>query len=202
MATDLVIQNVPIRYPHLAEMWTSNPAKYDPDYNIQIIFPQNFPQWEAVQASVNEAIAGKWGTNVPQNLKMPWLNKFLQPNLQTDGPYQGCYFMNAAGKGTKPGVVGPDAVTIPDLQIKQLIFSGCICHVFVNFSGYDQGPGIGCYLQGVQLVSNNVERIADAGRDVTQVFKAIPGAPAPLMPAPQQQPAPVPGVAPTTPPWG
>ena len=202
MATDLVLYNVIIRYPHLAEPWTGKPT-IDPDYQANLIIPQDFAQWEQVQASVNEAIAGKWGTNVPQNLKLPWLNRYLQPEVQADGPYIGCYTLKAKGKGTKPGVVDPDGQTIPDLQIKQLIFSGCIVNAYVNFGAYQvTDAGVGVYLQGVQLVSNNVERIADAGRDVTQVFKAIPGAPAPLTPAPQQQPAPVPGVAPTTPPWG
>ena len=201
MATDLVLYNVIIRYPHLVEMWSAS-QNIEPDYNCQFIFPGDFAQWEQVQAACTEAAHAKLGAQLPPNMKYPWLNKYLQPNVQTDGPYEGKYFMNAMGKGTKPGVVGPDGQTIPDLQIKQLIFSGCIVNAYVNYYGYTQGPGVTAALQGVQLVNNNVERIADARRDVTQVFKAIPGAPAPLAPAPQQQPAPVPGVTPATPPWG
>ena len=201
MATDLVLYNVVVRYPHLAEPWSGS-QNIEPDYHSQLIFPDDFAQWEAVQAACQEAALAKFNGQIPANMKLPWLNKFLQPNVQADGPYQGKYYMTASGKGTKPGVVGPDGQTIPDLQIKQLIFSGCIVNAYVNFYGYTQGPGVTAALQGVQLVNNNVERIADAGRDVTQVFKAIPGAPAPLTPQPQAQPAPVPGVAPTTPPWG
>ncbi len=204
MPTDITLNRVVIRYPHLTEMWSGSPS-IEPDYNCQIIFPQDFAQWEDLQATVNEAITKKFGTTPPGNMKLPWLNKYLQPNTQKDGPYQGCYFLSANGKGTKPGVVDANAQPIPDLQIKQMVFSGCIVNAYLNFAGYTQGPGVGSYLIGIQLVDNNVEPIADAGRDLSQVFKAVPGAPAPLTAppgAPAAEPTPFGGADPLVkPPW-
>ena len=121
MATQLVLYNVIARYPHLAEPWSGS-QNIEPDYHSQLIFPDDFAQWEEVQAACQEAALAKFNGQIPPNMKLPWLNKFLQPNLQSDGPYQGKYYMTASGKGTKPGVVGPDGKTIPDLQIKQMIF--------------------------------------------------------------------------------
>lgn len=180
--SELVLDNVIIRYPHLVTPWSSSP-QYQEDYNCQLILLQTWPQWAELQAIVEQAITEKWPTNRPENLKLPWLNKYLQPNLQKDGPYQGQYCINAAGKGTKPGVAGPDGKTLSDLQVPQMVFSGCIVNAWVNFGGYPQG-GVGTYLKGIQLVNNQVERIADAGRDISEVFKPIAGAPAATAPAP------------------
>ena len=189
MPTDIVLKNVVIRYPHLDAPWTGNPT-IDADYQAQLILPQTFAQWEELQAAVNEAIATKFGANVPQHLKLPWLNRYLQPNTQADGPYQGCYYINAKGKGTKPVVVDGQVQPIPDLQIKQAVFSGCIVYAYVNFGAYQvSDAGVGTYLKSIQLVNNQVEPIADAGSDPANVFQAIPGAPAPI-PAAQQAPAP------------
>ena len=188
MPTDLVLQRVIIRYPHLDVPWTGNPT-YEADYQCQLIIPQNWAQWEQLQAAVNEAIAAKFGANVPQHLKLPWLNKYLQPKLQDSGPYQGCYFLGAKGKGTKPAVVDANVQPIPDLQIKATIFSGCIVNAYVNFGGYGTtDAGVGCYLKSIQLIDNTEQAIPDAGGDPTAVFKAVPGAPAPIQPV--QAPAP------------
>ena len=182
-----VIQNVIIRYPHLVEPWSAK-QNIEADFNCQLILPQDWAGWQGLQDLVNQAITEKFPTGAPANLKMPWLNQFLQPKLQTDGPYQGCYFISAAGKGTKPGVVGPDAKPFDDLQTKQFIFSGCIVNALVGFYGYQTGSaGVGCALNGIQLVNNKVERIADAGRNVEEAFQAIPGAPPVVTPAFQGQ---------------
>lgn len=178
-----VIEGVIIRYPHLVEPWTSNPSQYEADYNCQLILPADWAGWQGLQDLVNQAISEKFGANTPANLKLPWLNKFLQPNQQPDGPYQGCYYINASGKGTKPFVVGPDNVELNDLQVKTLIFSGCKVNALLGFYGYPGGPGVGTALNGIQLLDNTLERIPDAGRNVTDAFKAIPGAPPIVQPA-------------------
>jgi hypothetical protein len=179
----IILHEVVIRYPHLVTPWSSSP-QYKADYNCQLIFPANWPEWPALQAAVETAKnTSKHWQQPPAQMKLPWLNKFLQPNLQKDGPYEGCYYINAAGKDTKPGVVGPDGKEMSDLQIPQLIFSGCIVNAWVNFFSY-AGPGIGTALIGIQLVNNQVERIQDSARDVTQAFKPIAGAPAATAPTP------------------
>ena len=177
----IVLQNVIIRYPHLDRPWSGSQT-IEADYNCQIIFPQNWPQWSQLQECVNETLREGFGAIWPQNLKLPWLNKYLQPNQQKDGPYQGCYYVNVVGKGTKPPVSDQNVEPIPDLEIKQKIFSGCVVNIQVNFATYQQGPGVGTYFgrAGVQLINNNVEPIADAGSvDPKTVFQSVPGAPAP-----------------------
>lgn len=178
---EFIGNNLIIRYPHLVEPWSSGP-QYKADYNAQFIIPTDWAQWDAFSGVVQQAIKDKHGATPPQNMKLPWLNKYLQPNLQQDGPYQGQYCFNASGKGTKPGVVGPDAQPLDDLQTKTLIFSGCKVNGLFGIFSYADGVGVA--LNGVQLVDNqNVTRIADAGRNVSDAFQAIPGAPPAVMPA-------------------
>ena len=129
--SQMVLQNVVIRYPHLDQPWSSNPA-INSDYNCQIIIPQDWPQWGELQATVDQAIRDKFGASPPANLKLPWLNKFLQPNIQQEGPYTGCYYINLAGQGTKPQVFDQNIQPIPDLQIKEMVFSGCIVGIHLN----------------------------------------------------------------------
>lgn len=192
MSTDITLNNVIIRYPHLDVPWSGRPT-IEADYQCQLILPKGFAQWSELQACAAEAARLK-GLEKEPDLKYPWLDRRLQPRRQEDGPYAGEYFISAKGKGTKPGVVGPDNKVIPDMQIKNLIFSGCIVNAWVNFYGYKvDEPGIALALRGIQLVNNQVERIADKGQDPTQVFQPVPGAPAPT--------APVPGGPQNNPPW-
>lgn len=197
-----VLYNVIIRYPHLVEPWSSQ-QNITPDFNCQLVFPKDWAGWQSLQDLVNQAIAEKFPKGPPANMKMPWLNQYLQPKLQKDGPYEGCYFLSAAGKGTKPGVVGPDAQPFDDQQTKQFIFSGCVVNALVGFYGYQTGStGVGCALNGVQLVNNKMEPIPDAGRNVQEAFQAIPGAPPAVTPAFQGQTQPQAPVPPKTDPFG
>lgn len=176
-----IANNLIIRYPHLVEPWSSGP-QYTADYNAQFIVPQDWAQWTEFSEIVEKAIQEKHGANRPTNMKLPWQDKYLQPNIKPDAPHAGCYFFNAAGKQTKPGVVDAARQHLDDLQVKTLIFSGCLVNALLGIYAYADGVGVA--LNGVQLVDNqNIERIPDAGRNVSEVFKAIPGAPPAIMPA-------------------
>lgn len=198
---ECLLENVVIRYAHLDRPWSGSPT-IEADYNCQIIFPQNWPGWPALQEAVNAAIRDKFGAQPPGNMKLPWLNKYLQPNQQADGPYLGCYFMNVVGKGTKPLCFDQNVQPIPDLQLKEFIFSGCVINIQVSFAGYTQGPGVGTYFRNptIQLVNNQVEAIPDASaKDPSEVFKTVPWAPAATAPPPGAVPGTVPGAG--DPPW-
>lgn len=186
MATDIVLNNVVIRYPHLDAPWASSP-QYTPAYNCQLILPSDFAQWDALQACVTEAIGIKFGASPPAQLKLPWLNKFLQPNTTEDlagTPYQGCYYINASDSKRKPDVLDGNNQPIPDLQLKSTVFSGCIVNAWVGFYGYQQG-GVGTGLNAIQLVSNqDVAQLPDGRGSATDKFQAIPGAPQAIAPAP------------------
>lgn len=181
---EFIAHGLIIRYPHLVEPWSSGP-QYKADFNAQLIVPENWPQWQAFIDVCQQALRDKHGNTPPTNMKMPWLNEFLQPNLQKDGPYVGFYCFNAYGKQTKPGVCGPGGPeddTFDDLKTKTLIFSGCRVNVLLGVYGYPKGVGVA--LNGIQLIDNqNVERIPDAGRNLGNSFQAIPGAPPAIMPA-------------------
>lgn len=194
--SECFLENVIIRYPHLAQPWSGD-ATIEPDYNCQIILPGDWPSWGNLQAAVDQAIRDKFGAQPPANLKLPWLNKYLQPNTQQDGPYLGCYFFNVTGKGTKPQCYDQNVVLIPDLKLKETIYSGCMVNIQLSFAGYTQGPGVGTYFRNptIQLVKQ-LEAIPDASaKDPKDVFKQIPGAPAPMAPPPGS----VPGAG--NPPW-
>ena len=190
MATQMVLKNVILSFPHLVTPWSGRPD-IELGYSCNVILPQDFPQWNELQACVQEAITAKFGATQPANLKMPWLSKILQPKQIKDGKYAGCYYLSPSDKRSKPAVVDQNVQPIPDLQVKEKLFAGCIVNVYVGFYGYgtagDGGVGVG--LNSVQLVNDQVEPLQEGGGiSASEVFQAVPGAPAPL--------APVPGVAP------
>lgn len=184
MATQIVLSNVILSFPHLTTPWSGRPD-IEPGYSCNVILPQDWPQWPEVQAAVDEAIHAKFGATKPANLKLPWLTKILQPKQIKEGQYAGCYFMSPGDKRNKPQLVDQNVQPIPDLKVKEVLFPGCIVNVYVGFYGYgtpgDGGVGVG--LNSVQLVNNQVEPLQEGGgTPASEVFQAVPGAPAPLTP--------------------
>ena len=197
MSTDIVLSNVILSYPHLITPWAGQ-QNQEPKYNCAIIFPQNFGQWGELQQCVENAKMNKWGANAPQNLKLPWLNRYLQPNVLKEGPYAGCYVINANGD-RKPQLVDANVQEVKDMVAKSVFFAGAIVNVYVNFYGYSTSGnnGVGTGLRMVQLVDNvNVTRLDGDTKEASEVFKTIPGAPAPTTAVPGAPLGAVPGAVP------
>ena len=183
MSTELVLFDVILSYPHLVTPWTSRTDK-EPNYNCAFIFPKDWAQWPEIQDCVNNAIANKFGANVPQNLKLPWLNRYLQASLVKDGPYQGFYTINSVSD-RKPELLDQNVQVVPDMRAKSEFFAGSIVNAFVNFYGYANSGnvGVGTGLRKIQMVDNTSDRVIRLGegdKPASDVFKAIPGAPAPM----------------------
>ncbi len=185
MSTEIVLQNVILSYPHLITPWTSRTDK-EPNYNCAFICPPDWQQWPQLQDCVNCAIANKFGANVPQNLKLPWLNRFLQPSQVKDGPYVGWYVINSVSD-RKPELLDQNVQVVPDMKAKGEFFAGCFVNAFVNFYGYANSGnvGVGTGLRKIQMVDNTSDRVIRLGegdKPASEVFQAIPGAPAPTAP--------------------
>lgn len=205
MSRDIVLQNVVLSYPHLFTPRAVQPGQ-DPKFGANFILPDNF-DWTQVQAAIQEAIAEKFGTNVPQNLNMPWdvvpaTDKNGNPNH-----YAGRYFIKSgAQQDSRPQVVDQNVNPVID---QSLVFAGCIVNAYIQAFAYDKqvNRGVSFGLNAIQIVDNseNVVRLAGGGRDASEVFQAVPGAPAPtaastpVAPAPAPAPAAPPAAAPAAP---
>ncbi len=203
MATDIVMERVILSYPHLVTPWAGRQGN-DPKYNCAFILPQDFAQWPQVQECVNNAILNKFGATPPDNLKLPWLNKFLQPSIVKGGPYNGLYTFNAnADTARKPELLDQNVQPMSDMVAKSALFGGCIVNGYVNFYGYNNAGnvGVGVGLRKIQLVDNqNVIRLGEGDKPAEEVFKAVPGAPPPTAQVPGGPAAPT-GQVPHRMPW-
>lgn len=188
MSTEVVLEKVILSYPHLVTPWAGR-QNQQASYNCAFIIPSTFTQWPQIQEAANEAVTGFFGASVPENLKMPWLNKFLQPQVvKADQPYAGCYVMNAKDNNYKPEVVDQNIQPIPDMRVKAELWPGCIVNALVNFYAFNNSGnmGVGLGLKKVQLVDNTSEGLIRLGGDqkeASEVFKAVPGAPPATAPA-------------------
>lgn len=199
MATDIVLREVILSYPHLVTPW-SGQANQEASYNCAFIFPKEFTQWSEIQECVNNATLNKFGAQPPSNLKLPWLNRYLQPSVVKEGqPYAGCYVINAKSD-RKPELLDSNVEPLADMVAKSALFAGCIVNAYVNFYGYNTAGnvGVGTGLRKIQLVDNQSSKIIRLGGDekaAGDVFQAIPGAPpatAPVPGGPQTPPSDVP----------
>jgi len=156
-------------------------------YSLTVIVPRDWNQWDVLQNAVKEAIAQKWGNNPPAQLKLPWLNKYLQPAVLEDGPYAGCYYMHTYSEEAPQFVDENNQFATAQGNI----FSGAKCNVYLGVYGYQQG-GVALGLNAVQVAdrSANMPRLSER-KAATEVFAPIPGAPPVSTPPPAYAPPPV-----------
>jgi len=190
MSQDIVLEGI-INFPTVFEPQQID-GKGEPKYSCTLILDPR-TDWNAVQACVNEAIVAKFGNQIPSDLKMPF-------TLTEQPEFQGRYEIHAYGYSNRPIQV-VDANVNPILD-RSMVFSGCKAQMYVRFRAYNTSGnrGVGVDFYALQIVDNvNVKRL-DNAKDAKDVFKAVPGAPAPLsQPAfakPQQAPGPFPTGAP------
>lgn len=172
MARDIYIGNAILSYPHLFETWRGSDGTGDPKFGCKLILPQNF-NWDLIMPAINEAIADKFGAQPPANLQMPW-------SVVEDGIYQGRYQVATSGyPDNPPRVVDQNLNPVMD---KALVFAGCEVNAYVYASGYDTkgNRGVRLGINAVQIVRNDdgMPRL-DSRKEITEIFKPLPGAPAP-----------------------
>ena len=189
MAQDIVLTGI-ISYPTLFEPKQIN-GKGDPKFSGTLILDPA-TDWNALNACIQEAIGSKFGNQVPANLRQP-----IVP-ADEDG-FPGMWKIHAYSDAERaPQVVDQRVQPVMD---RSQIFAGCKVNMYVRFYGYDTSgnKGLAVALNAVMIVDNiNVTRL-DNRRDAKDVFKPVPGAPAPLAPTAYSAPGGAPGMYPPPP---
>jgi len=129
----------------------------DPKYSVHVLIPKKNKQLvtkikAAIDATIQEGIADKWGGKKPKNMWDPLRDGDVD-KADEYPEYEGMYYLNAKSN-TKPGVVDQDLNEILD---STEVYSGCYGRVSLNFFPYKHkvgGPGVGVGL-------NNVQKLAD-----------------------------------------
>lgn len=196
MSDDKVVLSGIISFPHLFQpkVWPDGKTEYS--CNI-ILLPGFFetPAYQLLEQRINEAAAGKWGTNVPADFQRPY-----KP-VKEEGPYHGQWQVTAKRKIDfgKPDVRDQN---VQPLLLPELIPAGSKVNVVVSVFPYstsgNNGAGLG--LELVQLVetagTESLPSLA-TGIKAENYFQPIAGAPAATAAPPIPQAAPAPGVAPS-----
>jgi hypothetical protein len=124
-------------------------------YGVCVLMPKGSPQHKQVEAAVEEAK----GIAINKFTKAQTQSSAFKPCLR-DGDeeiksegrpahYAGMMFFNANNK-EQPGIVGPKAEPLMD---RNRLYSGCFCHVDVNFFPFNtESKGVGCGFNNIMLV--------------------------------------------------
>jgi len=184
MTTEAVIYGI-ANYINVNEPTPVKPGA-EPNYRMRLYIDTNQTDMNAVQAAVNLATQEQFGANPPANLAMPF-----HPSDEDGLP--GWWHINTKSSSKVPPALFNQArVKVAALPPNEMP-AGCRVAAVVKFKGYRNGTnvGVGTYLQAVQLIdaSNPVHLLT--GRDYSDCFHAVPGAPQELAPTmvsqPQQQ---------------
>ena len=178
MSTDIVLKGI-IKFPNLFEARQIN-GRGKPKYSAILILDPG-TDWNALNATIQEALAEKFDRGLPQHWAYP-----VQDATEDGFPGQGL-IKAYSNEEYPPQVVDQHLNKVLD---KGAIFGGCLVNAYIRFYGYDESGnrGVGCGLNAVQIIDNvNVTRL-DNRKDAAQVFQAIPGAPVQTAPTAYSQP--------------
>jgi len=170
---NITIKNVILSYPHLFKMWAGQPS-HTPKFSAEYIFPEGSDTAVAEVAGAIEAAAKeKWPTNTPE-YTLPW-------KQVKDGPYAGCWAINAKDGESQPPIVDQNRQEVLD---NRAIFAGCKVHASVSFYATNNGGTnrVAVGLGPIMIVDNSdaMPRLSQKGISAQEAFKDIEGAPAPL----------------------
>ncbi len=121
------------------------------EYSVKMIFDKNADLSE-MKAIIKEAITEKWGTNIPQGLKLPLKDGNLG-NLEKYPEDKDMIIANAKTTLTQPGIVNRQVQPIVD---PKEIYSGCYMVATITAYAYDKNGG-----RGVSFGLQNVMKWAD-----------------------------------------
>lgn len=130
------------------------PGAPKPKYSVCLLIPKtDVKEKQKADAAINAALAAKFGTKVPQGLKMPVRDgDDPKDNPKNREEMKGHWFINCTSFD-KPGIVDKDRNPIIE---KSEIYSGMFGRVQVNFYYFDVGTnkGIACGLNNLQKVKD------------------------------------------------
>jgi len=140
-------------------------------YSCSVLWPKTDKKTtEAVQAAIKAAaaaaLATKWEKVAPKTYKDPPLrdgDEKFEEDPEKYKAYKGMYYVAAKSK-EKPTLLGKDK---KEIASKTDIYSGCYCHVSVNFYGFKMkgNKGIAVGLNGLMKFSDG-EALAGRGNVV------------------------------------
>jgi hypothetical protein len=145
-------------------------------YSVCIILPKTDPQWKAIEAEYERAIAkgiadNKFTKQQTQSSAFKRIIRDGDVEIETEGRaahYKGTKFFNANNKN-QPGIVGQNGQ--PLLDSKRL-YSGCTCHVDVGlFPFNNESKGIGAGFNNIMLVKEG-ERL-DGRKSAEEAFSGL-----------------------------
>lgn len=126
----------------------------DPMYSITMLFDKDDPCLKDLKKVAKNAVANKWGSNPPKNLRSP----FRDPDDDDKHPgeaYKGKIYIRASSK-TKPGIVDAHRNAIID---PNEFYSGCYARATLNAFGYDTKGN-----KGVSFGLNNLQKLGEGER--------------------------------------
>jgi len=128
-----------------------------PKYSVVLLIPKTDKKTvklieKAIEAAIEKGKAENWGGKVPANM---W-NPLRDGDTDSDAPeYEGCYFVTAKTKATRPpSVVDKQLQPIIDIQE---FYSGCYGRASINFYPYavpQGGKGVACGLNNIQKLED------------------------------------------------
>lgn len=147
-------------------------------YSVCVMLPKDHPQLKDVEAAIEKAKQDGIEKNkfTAAQTKASSFKSCIRDGDEEyatgerPAHYVGHKFFNANNKD-QPGIVGPDMNPLMD---KNQLFSGCYCHVDVNFYPYthpEGGKGIGAGFNNIMLVREG-ERL-DGRQSAEQAFAGL-----------------------------
>jgi len=163
-STKITIKNVRLSYAHI---WHPEASLGDPSrkkYSCTLLIPKDHPQVADIKAAIKNAaqaniglLGGKLTANLKQPLRDGDIDKANSPEFANS------FFVNASSN-KQPGIGkarrGQDGKPLRDAEGRliidlitdeQEVYSGCFCHVSVNFFAFSQAGnrGIACGLNNI-----------------------------------------------------
>lgn len=153
-ATKVVTGKVRLSYVHVNKPVAISDGS-DEKYSVSIIIPKTDKELikkikAAINATIENGRASKFGGKVPNNLKTPLRDG--DEDRADDEAYANSYFINATSS-TKPGVVDRNCNPILDADE---VYSGCYGRVSINFFAFNTNGN-----KGIAAGLNNIQKLAD-----------------------------------------
>jgi len=169
----MIIENVRIDWAFIFE-----PSRNNDKYSVCVLIRKDDPQLAKVQKAIADTVkkgiaAGKFTeANVKSRTfkRCLWDGDEAVEAEERGEHYKGCMFFNAYNKN-QPGIVDEN---VQPLMESDRLYSGCYCHVDVNFYPYNHpkgGKGIGAGLNNIMLYKEG-ERL-DGRKSATEAFEAF-----------------------------
>ena len=151
------MSNEPEKKVYTPEFRVSHPAVYvrntlSGKYQVDALFPEGTDLSE-MKRIASEAAAKRWGKNIPEDLKSPFLT-------HKEGPeYEGiATVVILKSQKRKPGVIAQDGDTFITEESGDF-YGGCWAHARIKAYAYG-GPGTS-YAPGVSIGLQSLQKIRD-----------------------------------------